>query len=245
MNLNVTLTACPFCEGTDLTHKMHNKVMASTCAACGLVFLNPRMDDEQLAKFYSTGEYRDRLTPYETGINAFDLTRQQLRARWQWKYTKDTIMNAHTCLEIGCSAGYFMEGLRVHEDIDCVGIEADERYHAIDPACNFPLYQDISQLEPRPFDLVVMSHVLEHFNHPVEFLQMLRSKYMHDKSMILIEVPNYPPFPSTMNINHAYGFTEKTLGDCLRLAGFGKRLCFAKHGLGMEQEFYLLGVWHA
>jgi hypothetical protein len=138
-----------------------------------------------------------------------------------------------------------MDAAHQHEGIDCVGIEADERYHGIQPAKSYPLYKDISQLEPRAFDLVVMSHVLEHMNHPVEFLQMLKAKYMHAGSLIMIEVPNYPPFPSTMNINHAYGFTENTLPLCLRFAGFGEPVLFVKHGLGMKQDYYLLGMWRA
>ena len=245
MNLNTTLTACPFCQSTELEHKKHGKVMGSICGACGLVFLNPRMDDEQLARYYSTGQYRDSVTPNDTGISQFDLTRQQQRARWQWKSTQRAILHAGTCLEIGCSAGYMLEQLRVHEDMECVGIEADERYHAIAPARNFPLYTDISHLHPRKFDLVVMSHVLEHFNHPIEFLAMLRAKYMHKNSSILIEVPNYVAFPSTLSVNHAYAFEEHTLRDCLKLAGFGECVFFDKHGLGDRREFYLLGVWRA
>src|SRR5574343_551761 len=105
-----TLTACPICHGPDLAPVTNGRAPGSRCAACGQVFLNPRMTDDE-AKAYYQGAYSDQIGRYHDGIDAVDLERQRMRAHTQLHHCWDYIEHARTMLEIGCSAGYLMDKL--------------------------------------------------------------------------------------------------------------------------------------
>lgn len=235
------LTACPICHASDLAPVTNGRSPGSRCLACGQVFLNPRMDDASAREYYQ-GAYRDQVSADGTnGIDPTDLQRQRERAHNQIHHCWDYIEHARTMLEIGCSAGYLMDKLNINFDTACIGVEPDVRYHQVDPACNFRLYRDISEVPLRQFDLIAMSHSLEHMQHPLEYLRELGA-YCHAKTRLLIEVPNYELTPLTLNDHHPYAFTADTLNGLLARVGFVP-LLFVKHGLKWPPPLYLLGVY--
>jgi SAM-dependent methyltransferase len=67
------------------------------------------------------------------------------------------------------------------------------------------------------FDLIILSHVLEHLQHPVIALRLLASK-LAKNGMLFIEVPNYYGHLS-VEYAHNYLFTERSLRNALICAG--------------------------
>jgi hypothetical protein len=240
MNLE-TLTACPICTSDKLEPVTNGRAPGSMCLDCGTVFLNPRMDDASAAEYYQ-GAYRDQVN--STNVeDEVDHQRQRDRAHLHVFSCWDYIEHSRTMLEIGCSMGYLMDKLNVQFDTECIGVEPDNRYHTIEPACNFKLYRDAREVPPREFDLIAMSHSLEHMQHPREFLKELTICNAHQGTRILIEVPNYEFTPGTLNDHHPFAFTETTLNGLLARVGY-KPLMFVKHGLTFSRDpYYLLGVY--
>ena len=230
------LTECPVCKSPNINRD--DSIRAHRCQACGMAFGNPRLSDAAQVQYYA-GAYRD-------GMNNWlpDVQRQRERARFQYARCEPHLQGVRTMLEIGCSLGFLMDQFNMYQDTICVGIEADVRYHLVTPASNYQLYSDISEC-PRPrrkFDLIAMSHVLEHMNHPLQYLKYLAHWHGHDNTRFMIEVPNLDGLSKTITLNHPMGFTKDTLNNLMARVGFIP-VYFKKHALGADKEFYLLGVY--
>ena len=236
-----TLDHCPICHGDQLAPVTNGNAPGSTCLQCGQVFLNPRMDDAT-AQAYYMGEYRDRVNQNNI-YDARDAQRQRDRAHNQLHACWEYIDTARTALEIGCSLGYLMDLISVQFDTECVGVEPDTRYHEADPARKLKLYRQVWDIPRLQFDLVMMSHSLEHMQHPLEFIHAMRDMYMGEGSRFLIEVPNFGLTPGTLHDHHPYAFTEKTLNGLFERIGY-KPLMMVRHGLNFSPlPFYLLAVY--
>jgi hypothetical protein len=239
-----TLTECPVCGWVDIPiiyRRIHYGLPANhaQCGSCGQIFLNPRMTDEQTESYYR-GDYRDIMGGMEQ-INVTDLERQAKRSAFQIRETHELIGNCETALEIGCSAGYLMAGL-AEQGMQVIGIEPDERYHRIEPASRFTVYAGLGDLYPYPFDLIAMSHVLEHINRPVEYMRHLLKHYTDPNALIMVEVPNIEIMPHFSLIHHPVSYTADTLRALFHRLGCDS-LMVKKHDLGRAGDMYLLGIF--
>lgn len=252
MNDQVTLNfevlnTCPVCGSQDISpaykdnYKGMGEIYQFFCADCHLIFLNPRMTDEQTAEYYA-GMYRDTIEQNVDGISDVDLIRQSKRAQIQVQIIKNFIEGCSTNLEIGCSAGYLLDGIHKLGVPECIGIEPDVRYHWLEPARYYKLHKDINDVKPRVFDLVTMSHSLEHFNHPLQFLQNVIRGYAHPGTMFMIEVPN-TEYYQCFGIVHPMNFTAETLNGLFNRAGCNTIRNFT-HGLDGKLIYrYLIGLY--
>lgn len=83
----------------------------------------------------------------------------------------------------------------------------------------FPSLDEILEEESEPFQLVSLSHVLEHLPDPVAYLTTLRSHVLASDGYLLIEVPNLLGHVS-YEVAHLTCFWKKTLVDLLGVAGY-------------------------
>jgi hypothetical protein len=240
------LTRCPICGGNAIPKFIHIETAdgvqsaISNCMHCGQMFLNPRMTDAMTVEHYK-GDYRNVVSHNDTGIDPATLTRQGWRAERHIKALVETARKMDNMLEIGCSAGYLMREVAAY-GAECIGIEPDVRYHKLEPANRFTVHEDISDLEPRPFDIIAMSHVIEHLNHPREYMENLIPKYTHDDTVILVEVPNSECNHGTFQIHHPFCFTMFTLNNLFRHLGY-KPILAVYHGLDTQIPLYILNVY--
>lgn len=241
------LDRCPTCDSRNINttyrsvYREFGYIYQSFCSDCHLIFLNPRMTDEQTKEYYA-GMYRDTVQINENGISQVDLDAQQKRSRLQVNIIKNHIEGCKTNLEIGSSAGYLLNELHNAGLSECVGIEPDIRYHELEPAKHYRQYKDISEVEPRIFDLITMSHSLEHFNHPLRYIKDLIANYAHTGTMFMIEVPN-TEYYQCFGIAHPMNFTPETLNHLFDLAGCDTIRNFT-HGLeGPLIYRYLMGLY--
>jgi len=150
-------------------------------------------------------------------------------------------------LDIGCGAGTFLE-LCYNLGIDYCGIEPNI---ALYNYCvkHFPLLEKKlfnstlkeTSLELNNFDLIILNHILEHVENPLEFLVLCKD-YLREGGAIYVEVPNetfvltkvklkkllgvYSGVPT--NIEHRSLFTSVTLKRIITKVGFKRYIGWQK-----------------
>src|SRR5215207_7403780 len=102
-----------FCNGT---FPVTTTSVFVKCSACGLVAQSPRMNDELIVYFYSSGAYRETL-----GLSVEDMDRDEKKRASDvsmWLLRRDVEPKRH--LDIGCSRGYLLEhmGAKVQHGYD-------------------------------------------------------------------------------------------------------------------------------
>ncbi|CAK0781416.1 conserved hypothetical protein [Gammaproteobacteria bacterium] len=233
-NLQEKLTTCPICGGEDIpafflarVEGYQGHLSYANCQDCGQLFLNPRLGDNQLKDYYQ-GDYRNRLLG-PTGVTPQDETAQRLRASLQAQVANAWGVIPYNVLDVGCGSGYLLWEWE-KRGAKCTGVEPDTRCHQRTPASRYKISTDISELPAEKYDLICMSHSLEHINHPKEFLEELLDKHAKKDTQLLIEVPNSECCSAAFRISHPMAFTRYTLEKLLGLVGF-KLDCVFYHAL--------------
>lgn len=136
-----------------------------------------------------------------------------------------------TILEVGCATGFFLAYAR-NVGWEVWGIETSEyaaRY-ARESLGLKVLTGTVStvNLPERYFDVIMMSHVLEHFPDPLNALRQMRSWLKHD-GILVIRVPDIGSLDAIVYGRnwegwripyHLYHFSPRSLRAMLRRAGF-------------------------
>lgn len=183
---NFNTDICLICGDTTINiikKHLRNDYSLGNCAACNFKFAQPRPTIEFLINYYnSISSVRFYKHPAEEAIRdskpLFNLIT---------KYKPDT----KTVLEIGCSTGYYLYGLKlrgfevVGSELSMDAVKLGKEWY------NLELYPDEFPPEEyyNKFDVVIIYHVIEHVRNPKEFLEMA-SRYMINSGLLLIETPN-------------------------------------------------------
>lgn len=200
------------------------------CTRCGLVFLNPRPDEQELLAYYPP-EYQAAMRQVLQEVRQSYIGRIGLRIMRHAR--KPPLERVGIALDIGCSGGDYLAFLRKLGWEVC-GIELDEgaarhareRYgihvHA------GPAEHTLGEFPDNGFDVVTMWHVLEHVFDPLLVLREV-SRILKSDGILLLEMPNYNSlwasilgefwFPLEIP-RHLYHFTPSTLQAILTKAGF-------------------------
>lgn len=174
------LSICPLCGGKDsrlFDERMFRgyKVTNWLCQHCGLVFMSPRMDASELAQFYAR-EYR-RLYQGRCGIDERELKLQSQRAIHLVSLVRERVGVINRHLDIGCSGGRLLWAMQMAMGCQSIGIEPDDTYRKFCVSQGLTVYSSLNEVQAlpsEPFDLITMSHVLEHLTDPVGYLVALR-----------------------------------------------------------------------
>ena len=200
------------------------------CQSCGFVFQSPRMTSDEAENFY-TSEYR-QLYQGSPGPNPKDLHMQELRAGLLASFAGRHIHQVSRHLDIGSSAGSLNQSIHQKFDSQSVGVEPGQAYREFASAAGFKVYASLQEMQSAgetKFDLVTMSHVLEHILDPLSYLVHLREQILTEDGCLLVEVPNLY-FHDSFEVAHLSSFSIHTLRQLLRKAGF-EMIAIHKHGL--------------
>jgi SAM-dependent methyltransferase len=221
------VTHCPLCRSGQEMHSMFaqledagERLQYRICGRCGLVFQSPRMNQAALDRFYME-QYRKTVQDSE-GPTDKDLRVQAGRARALAQFVHRDTAEIRRHLDIGSSAGALLVRFRSDYGCESVGIEPGEAYRAYAAQKKLRVVPDLETLEAggeSAFDLVSMSHVLEHLPDPLAYLAHLRQRWVAPNGWLLIEVPNLYGH-QTFELAHLFAFSAATLGEILRQAGF-------------------------
>lgn len=226
------VTACPGCSSNqcvEVTSRgldfVCERVMA--CQCCGLYFLSPRMDPQELAAYYAeeySMRFRGNAIPSRQAMVARDQTaiyRTDVLRNWS------VLRSGHTLLEVGCGAGNFLSQCR-SLGVVASGIEPSRGYaesaskQGLDVLIgHFPG----TQPDRTHYDVVAMFHVLEHLPDPLAVLTEVRGLLLPNGRLV-VEVPDLDLALGVrwseryFHRPHLFDFTRASLAHLLGRAGF-------------------------
>jgi 2-polyprenyl-3-methyl-5-hydroxy-6-metoxy-1,4-benzoquinol methylase len=184
---------------------------------------------EAEANGYYRAEYRRTYQGDEAPVKR-DLAVQTARARSLVDYIRPNVQSIQRCLDIGSSAGLLLQAVREVYHSDVVGVEPGNAYRNLASGKGLKVFPSLEKVEKAGgrFDLVCMSHVLEHLPSPAEYLAHLRNDLLASDGWLLIEVPNLYAHES-FEPAHLQAFSPHTLRETLKQGGF-QVIRFKKHG---------------
>jgi len=226
--------ACDLC-GCDSYQVFANRgrggvpIQTVICDKCGLVYTNPRMTDEENARWYKDsywGDYKSQQAPDEKFFQ-----RRLPKIREIFEQVKQYLPKGARVLEIGCGVGALLSRIQaeVGESGTVIGIEPHSGHakfaresKGLDVR-NGLLEDIIPDLEEGAFDLVVMNHVLEHTTSPTATLEAIKT-LLKPGGVYVAEVPNVEAPGSRLSHffhpAHHYNFSPATFARLARKAGF-------------------------
>lgn len=227
--LTHNITQCPVCSNNQLalfkkTIWKGINLKYDICKKCSLVFLNPQMSEMNTNVFYDK-YYR---LVYEGSENPTDevIKYQEGRAQYFNQIIKpylNEIKPDGLVLDIGSSGGVLLDmmNLIVKDSTKIFGVEPGEAYRNYSNQKGYNVVGNLDEIDKSlkgKFQVITMSHVLEHIAYPVGYLEKI-SEYLCPKTGIfMIEVPNLYGHAS-FEVAHNICFTRKTLVDSIKLAG--------------------------
>jgi SAM-dependent methyltransferase len=217
----VEYSACPHgCAASDNTLHEFGRFSVCRCEQCGLVRLDPRLAEAQLAELYErdyfSGEHATGYDSYERDQQLYEKTfARRIKLICRYKSTG-------RLLDIGCSLGYFLN-VADSSGFDVFGIDVSA-YAVEHCQPRFPGRVRQGLLEPRQFapsffDVVTMFDLFEHVYHPRAFLTSIY-EITKDDGIVVITTPNHRSFLSRLSKRnwvsykipeHVYFYTPETL----------------------------------
>jgi 2-polyprenyl-3-methyl-5-hydroxy-6-metoxy-1,4-benzoquinol methylase len=169
------------------------------CNDCGLVFLNPRVKEEELAQFYTSAYLPYRVEEAWGKYASFVKQNQQNidKARVKRLKVHHQITKQSRILDVGCGKPTFLACLQKQTDAELIGIDfsnegwknEQETYHNIDLRI-----AEVADLQgEKPIDVITMWHYLEHDYNPQLHLKQLLG-ITHSQTKLIIEVPNFDSY---------------------------------------------------
>ncbi|MFG1505553.1 class I SAM-dependent methyltransferase [Halobacteriovorax sp. ZH5_bin.2] len=159
------------------------------CLECSLLIVGEYLDEESLINFY-INDYRPIYSEsYRTPKYIFECQVNQGHNFIKTLKDVNITTSGKTVLEVGCGPGGILESFK-RSGANVFGCDFDEdfmnygRKHSIDIRTG----QFDSTFEHTSFDIIVLSHLLEHIDKPLDFLSKIK-KQINPGGTLLIEVP--------------------------------------------------------
>lgn len=200
------------------------------CRVCGLVFLWPCPQSDQLAAYYVSefrAQYLGSIDPEKTYTKRMSEGHDRARRLLPYVHQNTSV------LDVGASSGAFLDSISGFVG-EAVGVELDEAHR--EWGCKvkgLTIVPSLAELGDKRFGLITLLHTLEHVESPIRFLRQL-AEYLEIGGRLAIEVPNVTDALLTIyNIPtfsgfyyqraHLYYFSADTLRRTIETAG-GKGL---------------------
>ncbi len=211
---------CPYCTSTDVgLYKIVNSppsikiefcggllpmlatVRFVKCNQCGLIIQSPRMSDDRIALYYSSGVYRNTLETAIPDMDRGEIMRANTIAEWA-EGLGALPVKSH--LDIGCSRGSFLKRINAGKKY---GWDFNHDYARE----QIEIVRKKDELVP--CELVSALHVLEHTTDPARELKWYRSL---STRWVLIEIPRND---AVLRFAHLYYFPVDVLVGMFKKAG--------------------------
>ena len=203
----------------------------SFCMKCGLFQLNKRLCSASLKSFYESGEYQlicmgglDDKRHFLLEYKVMSLYFLDILNKLGVKLQETSI------LEIGCGSGGILLAFK-EAGATVKGFDIDEhkvnygKKHVpeiyIGDAMNRDTCPSFS-----PFNIILISNVLEHLQYPRDFLKRIFDKVESAETKVIIDVPNFEgsslysdKFTDFLHIAHLWYFTSLSLERLINSAG--------------------------
>jgi SAM-dependent methyltransferase len=235
---------CPVCASRDFhfirkyrsDKAIFREMDLVVCNACGMVYAAPMPSDEVLTEYNSS-----YFVTAHGGLNTNPAAKSffsgiaWIRIHHIGKYIQKWKLGVKHILEIGPGSGYLAGNwLHIHPDHQYSAVETDASCHSSLRELGVKL-TDIAEVKTSKtlFDLVILSHVVEHVSRPKEFLATV-SDCIHKNGMIFIEVPCRDWEHKPEDEPHLLFFEKGPMMQLLTSLGF-KNIQLSYHGQTIEK----------
>ncbi|MCY7345570.1 MAG: class I SAM-dependent methyltransferase [Pyrinomonadaceae bacterium] len=196
--LKLTHVKCCVCQSDDATpvgvgedyeyHTSADTFLAVQCAACGLVYLNPRPDISGFEWIYPPTYHAFDFSEKDFGI-VYKI-RARLEAKRLLSWCKDLPIDARI-LDVGCGDGFHLNLLKKYgkETWTLEGVDLDKR--AVEMAEKLGLKVHLGtpetiNLPKDSFDLAFMVQTIEHVEQPSEILAAIKNALKRGGKLIIV-----------------------------------------------------------
>ena len=207
------------------------------CRDCGLVFINPQPEDDELKKYYpaSYGPYQKDDAVFKYGFFSRLISKVVKSVKKSSRVAQKQEVSAGPAinyLDFGCGGGEQMEAVRrLHPSWNLCGLDnsafacANTEKKGFKVFCGDALTIDL----PRDFfDIVNMNHVVEHLRDPMATIEKIRAS-LKAGGKIVVSTPNFDSLAAkifkgywyaTDSPRHLTLFTPQTLARLLKKNNF-------------------------
>lgn len=226
------IITCPACGAAGASigdsyrnaHPVFAGMHRASCGACGMVFATPMPGESALTSF-NAGYFENAHGGSATGTLAvaYFSAVNRLRLAHVERYLALHDVDVSSVLEVGPGGAEFArQWLARHPHATYHAIESDVTCHkrlqaagvqVIDGPDDFPAQSS--------FDLVILSHVLEHVANPTNFLEAMTSR-LRREGVLFIEVPCRDWEHKALDEPHLLFFDKVPMARLLARIGFDK-----------------------
>lgn len=204
----------PFLKTRDRLYGIGDEFQLVRCRDCGLIFINPRPDQEEIKQFYpatygphaetSGLSHSHRLSPlrrrihslfynYPHGDQGGGLLLKTFLLPVKWTVAKNVIpfQGEGKILDIGAGSGSFVASMKAL-GWDPYGVDISPEAVSRARALGVKMFQGEvheASFPDRFFDVLTLRAVLEHVHHPVETLREVH-RILSDPGIVYVVVPN-------------------------------------------------------
>lgn len=196
------------------------KLVYKICRRCGFVLQTPGLRDSWLRRFYEGG-YHVHMHGQTEPSGKTEWVEMR-RAANQASFLRRHLSSVRKHLDVGSSTGKLLEVMADRYGAEGYGIEPARAFRERSRLSGLRIVARLTDLDAghrNSFDLVSLSHVLEHLPEPVEMLKRIRDEWMADGGHLLVEVPNLFGHLS-FEVPHLAAYTHATLHRILSVGGF-------------------------
>lgn len=219
------------CGGTDFdlvaSYDRYRIVQPTVlCRRCGLMQSRPRMTEESLGWFYGSDAYRELYGGSRQLPHTPERFERQARGsvyRMESIAARLDLDSVHRVAEVGCGAGWNLWGFH-QAGKQVVGCDYSPALTEAGRNAGLDIRQGRAEdvLVGEKVDLLILSHVVEHFLDPVAEVGRLVS--ILSPRHVYIEVPDVDSFCiGTLQSAHNYTFSHATLVTAMARAGLAAR----------------------
>ena len=258
MNRNLSDVMCPICNGYAEIFAQEKKESGvahyvTYCEKCGIGKTEPPPDDDTLHELHSTQYYRNG-----EGARFADPVEWLVEGMRRWRIHRIShFVCKGRALDIGCGSGRFLRVLR-HSGWEVAGLELnDDTATAARTVHGLAVEASMEVFEDKSFDLITITHVLEHIRDPQRMLAEC-ARLLKPGGVIAVAVPNIESWQARLTREswfhldlprHLWHFSEKWLSKELAVHGFEqigvRRLDMAHNIFGWLQSILnYLGLRH-
>jgi 2-polyprenyl-3-methyl-5-hydroxy-6-metoxy-1,4-benzoquinol methylase len=227
---------CPICNSEEYQTIYGVSVFrVCACMLCGLVCLNPRMDEkgymENLYKNYRKDLFGDYLAKDVDTKDLYDKPVESPAAEKTYSHIKKYLPKEAEILEVGCGVGQGLIVLKQNGFHNVMGIEPDLDEESCgllkklyDIECyNKSFSEFVEEYKgKKKFDCIILDQVIEHFVEPDKDISMMY-ELMAENGTLYIATPDLYKFTkpfSQFAIPHTFYFSRTTIEILLKKCGF-------------------------
>ena len=189
------------------------------CEECGFLSAYPLPEETELNNYYNAYWRAQNENPLKLML----FQRLQADARFSFLQPYIGKSNPINIIDVGSGFGLIKNVFEGHLpgrtiNYDCVEIDSDALDYLNRKIKARKIYSDIKE-SPGLYDVMIFSHILEHFPKPQEFLKE-QKKRIAENGIIFIESPNKDFLYKTRNEPHLMFFGPWSLVKLVENSGF-------------------------